>query len=809
MGITFEEEENPFTVQMQELFKWYQPELPHPPPAPKRGNASRQGQKNSTVFISAAFRAANRHPLGQPKLFRAIRASLGLRVLGNFQPWESNLLRDTTYLNPSYVAKFWLNRYFRLSQQFGESNPKIEEKHAYKGMPKADEVKRMAVIHVRRTPKTKVGRVMNDEFLKHVLDSIVQANTLCATRKHKAEPISHIMLYGDFDYREGLELRDSILRASESSDSTTELSEWTAYNGSIPSTIQSKRRQRQWQPSKNSQTKGLTCKDLNVSFLCRPWEVYQHTGKVESASEVEEEVEEVEEVQKKGQSLPKRATKRLLKKIEKSFKISHGKRSDPKKACRQPQMEHDEVIAEKVESLWQDFRRLDLVRLPVQVQILGIWTALCERYGDKICVIGHRSGFVEAAAFTGIPTFYLNDDRKKLERGSIDHKRLLVDAKAAQNKKRLREASDAMNTLIPVEMLEKHRVEKKDGAQGKRNSKEKDNQSGEQRNERGQHKEKEKGKQKTQKKEKQSGEQKSNVGQQDEGSESEAESEFEFHVDNSYRRELTAAIYIYMCCKVDLNTSEAVPVWRQRVKLMHDKEVGVKWLAEKRDFAYNPDIAKWQDALPDTIKGPQGLSNNWMSIFALHDVCWPTGTPAGRRMIAHSGSSGSSWPNGVDLRIDARSSEEYASYSAWVGKAVVPGTTNANPGLGAREGNPPTNRLTRKRPEPLRRIARLRQARFHAPSMPQSNRSQAASASDRSVWVHERTPMEPRVESQKYFPESPVPLGKRIPQHLLEGNPPLIRGERAWRSVPDGPASMNVKEQAAVNGRAGVVLPLE
>lgn len=46
--------------------------------------------------------------------------------------------------------------------------------------------------------------------------------------------------------------------------------------------------------------------------------------------------------------------------------------------------------------------------------MLAIWVALHDQYAPNICVIGHRSGFVEAAAFIGIPVFYLTHEREKI-----------------------------------------------------------------------------------------------------------------------------------------------------------------------------------------------------------------------------------------------------------------------------------------------------------------------------------------------------------------------------------------------------------
>lgn len=65
----------------------------------------------------------------------------------------------------------------------------------------------------------------------------------------------------------------------------------------------------------------------------------------------------------------------------------------------------------QVKKLWQKFRDSNFDPIFLQVKILAIWTILCKRYGPKICVVGHRSGFIEGAALIGIPVFYFNCER--------------------------------------------------------------------------------------------------------------------------------------------------------------------------------------------------------------------------------------------------------------------------------------------------------------------------------------------------------------------------------------------------------------
>lgn len=153
-----------------------------------------------------------------------------------------------------------------------------------------------------------------------------------------------------------------------------------------------------------------------------------------------------------------------------------------------------------------------------------MWTALCERYGEQICVIGHRSGFVEAAAMIGIPVFYLNNERESMKTAEGKENRLLFDASAVSvpENDRLRELSDVMNTLIPVEILDKV-VEKKPKS---------------------------------------------------------TESTEILRMRTGLKWELKAAIFMYMCCLRD----EGSPAWTERVQLMHEVK-GRAWLKERFDFA--------------------------------------------------------------------------------------------------------------------------------------------------------------------------------------------------------------------------------
>lgn len=113
----------------------------------------------------------------------------------------------------------------------------------------------------------------------------------------------------------------------------------------------------------------------------------------------------------------------------------------------------------KVDKLWKQFRDLSFDHLPVQVRILAIWTALCERYGPRVCVIGHRSGFIEGAGFIGIPIFYLNNERTKIDKGKhMKAGDLLWRTVENPDQDRLRRLANVMNTFIPVEALKREPI---------------------------------------------------------------------------------------------------------------------------------------------------------------------------------------------------------------------------------------------------------------------------------------------------------------------------------------------------------------
>lgn len=427
------------TSAIGDLFQWYQI------PLVEGGHHSvgSNSKAKATRVIAAAFRAANEadihtgqgmwaNQLGQHALFEHIRDGLGALV-----PTKESLKSigmPTRYFQPSYAAKYWLNRYFRLTKQFGE-----KENRGF-GMVKSSDVGRLAVIHVRRKAKSLIGRVMDDVNLEYVAQSIAAANKACykpcepndpganqASRKpnhrYHTLPFTHVMLYGDFSYHKGSQLKKLV---------EAKFAEASPDYGNI-----------------------------HVSFISSPW--------------------------------------------------------DPDPTKRKPT-----DLELQVDQLWEQFRDFNVDRLPTQVKTLGIWTALRERYGDRMCVIGHRSGFVESAGLLGIPIFYLNNERDKIGAGNLKKGELLWDASAVPNPEhdRLRELADVVDTFIPVEVLGKN-PEKRQAEQPMRVRKE-------------------------------------------------------------FEKELAAALFVYMCCVL----GDGKPAWTARVRRMHDTVggedgVGQDWLKQR------------------------------------------------------------------------------------------------------------------------------------------------------------------------------------------------------------------------------------
>jgi hypothetical protein len=95
--------------------------------------------------------------------------------------------------------------------------------------------------------------------------------------------------------------------------------------------------------------------------------------------------------------------------------------------------------------------------IPYQVKVISIYLALQARYGNKLCFIGVRSGFLEAAAFLGSPVFYYNETnfiefgiKQNYEDGTV----LWNGPRTRElyKKDRMGRAVDALNTLICIDL---------------------------------------------------------------------------------------------------------------------------------------------------------------------------------------------------------------------------------------------------------------------------------------------------------------------------------------------------------------------
>ena len=223
------------------------------------------------------------------------------------------------------------------------------------------------------------------------------------------------------------------------------------------------------------------------------------------------------------------------------------------KLTRKVRYEEDPEV--NVRKFWERFRDKSFDNLPAQVKVFAIWRVLRQRYSYNVCIIGHRSGFIEGAALIGIPVFYFNNERSDLPRTEAGRERQVKMEKNQSSKhtanasrkqgrsgggtqtniggsqgyyhppgemlwrpvpgfpKRLYEISDVMNTFIPLEVLKKEYVK---GEVRKR--------------------------------------------------------------DEEFEHELTAALFMFMCCNVKVDTTmpaqpqyiQKLPGWVLRVDMMHD-----------------------------------------------------------------------------------------------------------------------------------------------------------------------------------------------------------------------------------------------
>lgn len=471
------------TNAIQELFKWYRI-------TKKSFEGTAGGKDVVTRVIADAFRMCNnpgkdKSDLHQSDVFYILRRQLNPDFKNFVRYVKSVDARDLlkqSYFAPASAAKYWLNRYLRLTSYFeGEPDqlfdaesikllatntqifdrrknptlvdgpirmipkrkswialptgpPKIppELQRNPPKLPKMEDVTRLAIIHIRGNgAKTAVGRIMDNENLKYVAKYIANANIVA--RAAGSPHFSHIMLYGDFDYSEAPGL---ILLVKQEMDF-----------------------------------------DVAILFISSPWESKEWTS-----------------------IWPNRELKDPLKKLK--------------------------YRKEEVDVFWGKFRSIDSDSLPVQVKSLAIWTALCERYHPKVCVIGHRSGFIEAAGFIGIPIFYLNNERPIIDKENQEDQEdsdttgpgVFLWRPFKKTSDRLRELANVMNTFIPVESLK--RIEK-------------------------------------------------------------AADDEVLRVDPDYEMELAAALFMYMCCERPVKVRMGVradddlefqimPLWMARTDMMHD-----------------------------------------------------------------------------------------------------------------------------------------------------------------------------------------------------------------------------------------------
>lgn len=356
------EAERQSTVEIRRLFHWYQK-------SDETKIADTVSKDMATDVIVAAFRASNSHRRmeefyspTQFRLFARLLNYLDTCMLQHSHPQLSQRADlNEKYFRPSYAAKYLLNRYFDATNQ-----PRL---------PKNAAVKRMAVIHVRRHAKSLIGFEMDSSRLEYVAQSIARVNQVANALKQL--PISHVVLYGDFDDREGADLKKNFEEYI--------LSEERKMLAARKSIMKLALRAVVARLTKKEKMKHMK---VEVSYLSSPWK---------SPSD--------------------------------NFKNTA-----------------------KVEEVWSQFRKNDFDHLPILVKTLALWMALCRRYRPKLCVIGFRSGFIEAAALIGIPIFYLNIK----EDGAKDHvpgQILWKSFKPRELSNRRRKLSDVMNTFIPIECL--------------------------------------------------------------------------------------------------------------------------------------------------------------------------------------------------------------------------------------------------------------------------------------------------------------------------------------------------------------------
>ncbi|KAF2421481.1 hypothetical protein EJ08DRAFT_738176 [Tothia fuscella] len=95
--------------------------------------------------------------------------------------------------------------------------------------------------------------------------------------------------------------------------------------------------------------------------------------------------------------------------------------------------------------------------VPLQVKNLGLFMALQDLYQDKVCCVGYRSGFLDGAAFIGMPVFYFDETVSETKATPRLWSDLLWNSGESQGLAagRMVAASDKLNTLIRIDLLSK------------------------------------------------------------------------------------------------------------------------------------------------------------------------------------------------------------------------------------------------------------------------------------------------------------------------------------------------------------------
>ncbi|KAM0549068.1 hypothetical protein ACHAPJ_009643 [Fusarium lateritium] len=190
-----------FADDMYDLFQWYY--LPVKRADKLEREATRIGQKVPTKKIAEIFN----QPLGvhvsgyRPTLFHQLRQYLDSQTTDIKKGTNDGGIMER-YFYPSWEAKYWLNRYLRLTNQ-------------PRNLPKKHEVSRLAIIHVRLDAKSLIGRTMTGDTLDHVASSIAKANERvlawnASISFPKGHSFTHVILYGDFNYSNGLKFKERV-----------------------------------------------------------------------------------------------------------------------------------------------------------------------------------------------------------------------------------------------------------------------------------------------------------------------------------------------------------------------------------------------------------------------------------------------------------------------------------------------------------------------------------------------------------------------------------------------------------------------